>query len=41
MDLTKHEVFVGDNRINLTKVEYDLLQIFMQWETESKAGFLS
>ena len=34
MDLTKHEVFVGDNRINLTKVEYDLLQMFLDSKEE-------
>lgn len=37
MDLTKHEVYVGDNLINLTKVEYDLLQMFI----ENKEAVLS
>ena len=34
MDLSKHEVFVGDELINLTKVEYDLLQMFIDNKEE-------
>lgn len=34
MDLTKHEVYVGENKINLTKVEYDLLQMFLDNKEE-------
>ena len=34
MDLTKHEVYVGENKINLTKVEYDLLQMFLNNKEE-------
>ena len=34
MDLAKHEVYVGDDLINLTKVEYDLLQMFIDNKEE-------
>lgn len=34
MDLSKHEVYVGDELINLTKVEYDLLQMFIDNKEE-------
>ncbi|MFQ7174760.1 MAG: hypothetical protein ACLRQF_23580 [Thomasclavelia ramosa] len=38
MDLSKHEVFVGDELINLTKVEYDLLQMFID---NKRRGFIT
>ena len=37
MDLTKHEVYVGENKYNLTKVEYDLLQMFLNNKEEKKS----